>query len=116
MRVIAGYLGGRIFSSPKGHRTHPMSNKVRGGLFSVLGDLDGLSVLDAYSGSGALAIEAISRGAEAATAIESDKTAHTAIIENIHSLGIHSRIKATKAFLRAWSSRNEGKTFDIVIA
>jgi 16S rRNA (guanine966-N2)-methyltransferase len=116
MRVISGYLGGRIFNSPKGHRTHPMSDKVRGGLFAVLGDLDGLSILDVYSGSGALAIEAISRGAGHAIAIEADKSAHSAIERNVRILGISDKVKATRAFISSWSLRNEDKLFDLVLA
>src|ERR1039458_7477259 len=98
MRVIAGFLGGRNFDSPGGHRTHPMSDKVRGAIFGVLGDIKGLTVLDAFAGSGALAIEAISRGAKRAVAIEVDKGAHTVITENIKALGIEDRIKAVRAF------------------
>ncbi len=52
MRVISGFLGGRNFESPHGHRTHPMSEKVRGAIFGALGDIKGLTVLDAFSGSG----------------------------------------------------------------
>jgi len=53
MRIIAGSLGGRSFDSPQSRRTHPMSDKIRGALFSSLGEIVGLSVLDAYAGSGA---------------------------------------------------------------
>src|SRR5580704_8750565 len=103
MRVIAGYLGGRSFNSPGGHRTHPMSDKVRGAIFGVLGDIKGLTVLDAFAGSGALAIEAISRGAKSAVAIEVDKRAHAIIVENIQALGLEARVKAIRAFAGAWS-------------
>jgi 16S rRNA (guanine(966)-N(2))-methyltransferase RsmD len=75
MRIIAGTLGGRTFESPHGRRTHPMSDKVRGSLFNTLGDIDGLTILDAFAGSGALAFEAISRGAEHVLAIEIDNRA-----------------------------------------
>ncbi|MGH7237496.1 MAG: RsmD family RNA methyltransferase, partial [Candidatus Saccharimonadales bacterium] len=50
MRIIAGSLGGQLFAAPRGAATHPMSQKVRGGLFNVLGDISGLSVLDAFGG------------------------------------------------------------------
>jgi 16S rRNA (guanine966-N2)-methyltransferase len=83
MRIIAGRLGGRHFASPQGRRTHPMSDKMRGALFNALGDIDGLSVLDAFAGSGALAFEAVSRGAGHAVAIDVDKSAQRAIAENI---------------------------------
>lgn len=114
MRVIAGWLGGRNFNSPNGHRTHPMSDKIRGAIFGVLGDIKGLTVLDAFAGSGALAIEAISRGAGSALAIEVDKRAHTVLSENIKSLGIEDRIKAVRSFAGAWSTRHQAKFFDLI--
>lgn len=114
MRVIAGWLGGRNFSSPNGHRTHPMSDKIRGAIFGVLGDIKGLTVLDAFAGSGALAIEAISRGAKSAVVIEVDKGAHTVITENINALGISDRIKAVRAFAGAWSTRHQAELFDLI--
>jgi 16S rRNA (guanine966-N2)-methyltransferase len=115
MRVIAGYLGGRNFAGPRGHRTHPMSDKMRGALFGALGDIKGLSVLDAFAGSGALAIEAISRGAKHATAIEVDKSAHTVIKANLKELNLQDRIKATRAFAGAWSTRNQAQLFDLIL-
>jgi 16S rRNA (guanine966-N2)-methyltransferase len=114
MRVIAGFLGGRTFASPGGHRTHPMSDKVRGGLFGVLGDIKGLNVLDAFAGSGALSIEAISRGASNAVAIDVDKRAHVVMVENIQSLGIADRIKAIRAYAGAWSTRHQAQFFDLI--
>jgi len=116
MRVIAGFLGGRSFASPGGHRTHPMSDKMRGAMFGVLGDIKGLSVLDAFAGTGALSIEAISRGAAHATAIEVDKRAYSVIDKNIKSLGITDRIKATRAFTNAWSTRHQEQLFDLIFA
>lgn len=115
MRVIAGYLGGRIFDSPKGHKTHPMGDRIKGGLFNALGDLDGLTVLDAFGGSGALAIEAISRGAASATVLESDRHAKQVIDNNIKLLQLQDKIKATKAAAGKWSENNLTAKFDIVI-
>lgn len=114
MRVIAGFLGGRTFASPGGHRTHPMSDKVRGAVFGVLGDIKGLSVLDAFAGSGALSIEAISRGASHAVAIDVDKRAHAVMTENIAALGITDRIKAIRAYVGAWSTRHQVQLFDLI--
>lgn len=116
MRIIAGWLGGRTFQSPHGHRTHPMSDKVRGAIFGALGDIKGLTALDAFAGSGAIAFEAISRGAKNAVAIEVDKGAHATIVANIKSLDIEERVKATRAFFNAWSTRNQRQTFDLVFA
>ncbi|MEK7059920.1 MAG: RsmD family RNA methyltransferase [Patescibacteria group bacterium] len=116
MRVIAGWLGGRNFSSPGGHRTHPMSDKMRGAIFGVLGDIKGLTVLDAFAGSGALAYEAISRGAKSAIAVEVDKTAHGVIVANAEALGITDRLKVTRAFVGAWSTRHQALKFDLIFA
>jgi 16S rRNA (guanine966-N2)-methyltransferase len=114
VRVIAGRLGGRNFNSPGSHRTHPMSDKVRGAMFGVLGDIKGLTVLDAFAGSAALAIEAISRGAARAVAIEVDKRAHAVIAANLRSLGIEDRVKAVRAFAGAWSTRHQADLFDLI--
>jgi 16S rRNA (guanine966-N2)-methyltransferase len=91
-----------------------MSDKVRGGLFGVLGDIKGLSVLDAFAGSGALSIEAISRGAKHAVAIDVDKRAHVIMVENIKSLDIADRVKAIRAYAGAWSTRHQAQFFDLI--
>lgn len=115
MRIISGKLGGRNFSSPKGSRTHPMSEKVRGALFNALGDIEGLSVLDTFAGSGALSFEAISRGAKKAVAIDVDKSAHQTLQQNVNNLGISNQIKAVRANARGWSDNNPHEQFDIVL-
>jgi 16S rRNA (guanine966-N2)-methyltransferase len=116
MRIIAGDLKGRQFEAPKGNRTHPMSEKMRGAIFGALGDIKGLTVLDAFAGSGALSFEAISRGAESSTAIEVDKKAHNSIQISIKALGVEGRVKATKAFVNSWSNRNHNTQFDLIFA
>lgn len=115
MRVIAGKLGGRIFEAPHGHRTHPMSEKMRGAIFGALGDIEGLTVFDPFTGSGALTIEAISRGALKALAIEVDPGAYTVATKNIAQLGIEDKVKVTKAYAGAWSTRHQDEKFDIVL-
>lgn len=114
MRVITGSLGGRQFAAPRGRRTHPMSDKMRGSLFNALGDIEGLSVLDAFAGSGALAFEAASRGASQALAIENDAAAQRAITENINSLGLSKPVKLVRASAAAWLRTTDAK-FDIVL-
>lgn len=114
MRIIAGRLGGRHFVSPPGHKTHPMSDKMRGALFNVLGDISGLTVLDALAGSGALAYEALSRGAGAATLIDHDRNAQRTIEDNIASLDLSARARLIKASAGAWLSTT-AETFDIVL-
>lgn len=115
MRIIAGSLGGRVFETPGTHKTHPMSDKVKGALFNVLGDLDGLTVLDAFAGSGALGFEAISRGAKHVTVIDNERVAQKTIEQNIIALGLSSKVKLIKASANAWLSTNETVTFDVVL-
>ena len=115
MRIIAGKLGGRQFDAPKGHRTHPMSEKARGGLFNALGDVVGLTVLDAFAGSGALAFEAISRGARHVTAIDIDKNAITSVGSSSRELGAEEQIKTIRAKSGSWSENNPDALFDLVL-
>jgi 16S rRNA (guanine966-N2)-methyltransferase len=116
MRVIAGSLGGRTFDAPRGHRTHPMGDKIRGALFNILGDITGLTVLDAFAGSGAISIEAISRGAASALAIDLDKEAYRTIKTNVDALGLEERITVMRKNVAGWSRNNQHQTFDIVVA
>lgn len=102
MRVITGSLGGRLFSAPHGHRTHPMSDKMRGALFNMLGDVSGERVLDAFTGSGALAFEAVSRGASSVIAVERDKNAQLTVADNIAALNIADKVKLVKANVNSW--------------
>lgn len=115
MRIIAGSLGGRTFESPHGHRTHPMSDKIRGALFNTLGDIAGLTVLDAFAGSGAICFEAISRGARSAVAIEQDRLAQRTIDENIRALKLQRSVKLIKASAGAWLQTNQTSQYDLVI-
>lgn len=115
MRIIAGKLKGRIIHEPHGHKTHPMSEKVRGALFNALGDIEGLTFLDSFAGSGALSFEAISRGAKSVVAVEVDKTAHSAISESIKDIKLAKEVKLTKANVGGWSIHNMEKKFDIVL-
>jgi 16S rRNA (guanine966-N2)-methyltransferase len=115
MRIIAGRLKGRNFDSPGSHKTHPMSDKARGALFNVLGDIHDLTVLDAFAGSGALSFEAVSRGAHSALAIDSDRLAQKVIADNIRALGLEDRVKLIKASASAWLQTNPHTKFDLVL-
>ena len=114
MRIIAGTLGGRSFNSPHSHRTHPMSDKARGALFNMLGDIAGLSVLDAFAGSGALGFEAVSRGAGSVMCIDNDKPAQQAVTDNIRLLGLGNKIRLAKAAANSWLATNPEERFDLV--
>lgn len=116
MRVISGRLGGRTFESPHSKRTHPMSDKVRGALFNVLGDISGLTVLDAFAGSGALSFEAISRGAKSVVALDIDKAAYKTIVDNMNSLGLSNQLTVHRKNARSWARSDQAGQYDVVLA
>lgn len=93
-----------------------MADRVRGGLFNALGDIEGLTVLDAFAGSGALSFEAVSRGALSALAIDIDKSAQNAIVQSIKQLDLVGKVKLVRANASGWSDNNPDMLFDIVIA
>jgi 16S rRNA (guanine966-N2)-methyltransferase len=109
MRIIAGTHKGRRISAPKGAR--PTSDRVREALFSILaGRVEGARVLDLFAGSGALGIEALSRGAASATFVDDDPGAIRVIRRNLDA--VHAVRRDAAAFLR--SARDEGRQYDLV--
>lgn len=90
MRVVAGRFRGRRLHAPPGLDTRPTGDRVRESLFSILGPLDDLRVLDLFAGTGALGIEALSRGAAHATFVERDRKALEALERNVRELGLAS--------------------------
>lgn len=105
MRVIAGSLGGRRLAAPRGLRTRPTSDRVREALFMTLEPLDGLRVVDLFAGSGALGIEALSRGAAFVDFVESHRDALRVLEENVNALGLTSRCRVWSAALPRGLSR-----------
>src|SRR5215212_3314740 len=91
MRIVRGSLGGRVLRAPHGADTRPTSEKVREAIFNILPDVEGMQVLDLFAGSGALGIEALSRGAAHATFIDQAKPALAAIRGNLRDLDLESR-------------------------
>ena len=91
MRIVAGEKGGRRISAPRGAVTRPTGDRVREALFSILGDIGGAEVLDAFAGSGALGLEALSRGAATATFWDTSTTALRALRSNIEALDYGER-------------------------
>ncbi|WEH39464.1 16S rRNA (guanine(966)-N(2))-methyltransferase RsmD [Streptomyces sp. NBC_01218] len=91
-RVIAGSAGGRRLAVPPGNGTRPTSDRAREGLFStweaLLGTLDGIRIADLYAGSGAVGLEALSRGAAHALLVEADRTAVATVRENARTVGL----------------------------
>jgi 16S rRNA (guanine966-N2)-methyltransferase len=91
-----------------------MSERARQALFNSLGSLEGFEVLDAFAGSGALGIEAVSRGAKSAIAVDRDNAAYRVLKDNIEKLGLQNQIKPIKAGLHSWSSTNAQSKFDLI--
>lgn len=91
MRIVGGTLGGRVLRAPHGAATRPTSEKVREAIFNILGPVEGARVLDLFAGSGALGIEALSRGAARATFVDAGKPALAAIRANLRELGLEDR-------------------------
>jgi 16S rRNA (guanine966-N2)-methyltransferase len=93
LRVIAGQFGGRRIAAPPGRGTRPTADRVREALFSMLEPVRRVDVLDLFAGSGALGIEALSRGAASATFVESDHRAVGVIRQNLAVLGLTDRAR-----------------------
>jgi 16S rRNA (guanine966-N2)-methyltransferase len=112
VRVVAGRFKGRRLHAPSGRDTRPTADRVREALFSILGPLDGGRVLDLYAGSGALGIEALSRGAEAAVFVDSDPRAVAVIRRNLEAVGVAAPVhrRDALAYLRGASEA----PFDLV--
>ena len=111
MRVVAGEFKGRRLVAPRGGRTRPTADRVREALFSMLGDVSGARVLDLYAGSGALGIEALSRGAESAVFVERDRAALAALARNLEATGAPGEVR--RQDVARFLARQEG-TFDLV--
>ena len=99
MRVIAGHWRGRGLVAPKGATTRPTADRTREALFSMLasrlGSFEGLAVADLFAGSGALGIEALSRGAGSCVFVEQDRDALDALRANLRTLGAVGDVRAT---------------------
>lgn len=117
MRIVAGEWRGRKLVAPEGRQTRPTADRTRETLFSMLasrlGSFEGLRVADLYAGSGALGIEALSRGAEHATFVENDRAALKAIEANSRALAATNRI-AVRAMSAA--ALPASQPFDLVLA
>lgn len=117
MRVIAGDLGGRRIQAPSGWVTRPTSDRVREALFAMLEHVGGMSVLDLFAGSGALGIEALSRGAGSVVFVERDPLALRALRANLASLdlaGPRVRVRSLDALVALRSARRRQETYDLI--
>lgn len=118
-RIIGGHAGGRRLQTPRGRDTRPTSDRVREALFSAVeawfGSLHGLRVLDLYAGSGALGLEAWSRGAGAVTLVESDRRTAALIGANAAALGFR-RAEVVAAPVSATLARAPRAPYDLVLS
>jgi 16S rRNA (guanine966-N2)-methyltransferase len=116
VRVIAGRYGGRRLRAPRGRSTRPTSDRVREALFSMLGDVEGARVLDLFAGTGALGIEALSRGAERAVFVERDAAALEALQANLAALELSepmAQIRRVQAGIALRNARERDETYDL---
>lgn len=118
VRLIAGKYGGRFIATPPSLSTHPMSERARGAIFNkLIGQLEQARVLDAFAGSGAIGIEALSRGASRVTFIEKDRVAAKIIAENCQSLGIdRDAYVVINTTVSNWLESSDADEFDFIFA
>jgi 16S rRNA (guanine966-N2)-methyltransferase len=113
VRVIAGTHRGARIAAPKGLATRPTGDRVREAAFNLIGPVDDASVLDLFAGSGAMGIEALSRGAASVTFVESDRAACRTISENLDRLRLTgARVTCGDA---VWELRRDTRTYDLVL-
>lgn len=106
IRLISGEYGGRVIEGSGTDRTHPMGERIRNAVFNKLShqiDFEGISVLDAFAGSGSLGLEALSRGAASAVFVERDRVAQNVISNNIKSLKVDEKATLIKAQISSWA-------------
>lgn len=115
VRVIAGTAGGLRLVTPPGNDTRPTADRVKEALFSALGPLHGHLVLDLFAGSGALGIEALSRGADAAVLVENQPKALEAIRRNLDTTGMAERATVVRDDAARFCRAPRGGPFDLVL-
>jgi 16S rRNA (guanine966-N2)-methyltransferase len=116
VRVVAGRFGGRTLVAPRGRSTRPTSDRVREALFSILGadSVEDARVLDLFAGSGALAIEALSRGASNATLVDSSAAAVASIRRNLSAVGAEAEVRRQDAVAYLSQASRDARQYDLV--
>ncbi|MFO1013314.1 MAG: 16S rRNA (guanine(966)-N(2))-methyltransferase RsmD [Caulobacteraceae bacterium] len=121
MRIVSGAYRGRAIVAPKGQATRPTSDRARQALYNILEhaafapDLDGARVIDLFAGSGALGLEALSRGAEFCLFVETDAAARGAINENLETFTLFGRARVHRRDATALGVKpaSDGRPFDL---
>jgi 16S rRNA (guanine966-N2)-methyltransferase len=117
MRIVSGLFGGRRLVLPKDARVRPTADRVREAWMSILGnELEGARVLDLYAGSGALGLEALSRGAKSATFVELNSPSLRALEQNIDALGVADTVTVHRGEAMRFAERLPPGAFDLVFA
>src|ERR671919_146817 len=116
MRIIAGTRKGHRIFAPRGTATRPTGDRVREAAFTLIGPVDGASVLDLYAGSGAMGLEALSRGAARAVFVESDRHAVDAIRRNLDKLRLTGAVVVQQPVVSALAGEAAaGRHYDLVL-
>ena len=115
MRIIAGTHKGQTIHAPRGRDTRPTSDRVRENVFNIVGPVDGASVLDLYAGSGAMGLEALSRGAAKAVFVEREADAVRAIERNLDKLRLSGTIVRRDAVTALAMEAGSGRKYDLVL-
>jgi 16S rRNA (guanine(966)-N(2))-methyltransferase RsmD len=116
LRIIAGSRKGARIYAPKGVEVRPTGDRVREAIFNLIGPVDGADVLDLFAGSGAMGLEALSRGAAGATFVEADRAAAEAIVRNVEKLGLEgARVYREDAARRLATDAAAGRRYDLVL-
>ncbi|MBA3495493.1 MAG: 16S rRNA (guanine(966)-N(2))-methyltransferase RsmD [Gemmatimonadales bacterium] len=117
MRIVAGEFGGRRLTVPKDARVRPTADRVREAWMSILADsVPGARVLDLYAGSGALGLEALSRGAESATFVELSPPSLQALEANIAALAVGHRTTVRRGDALRFAEQLQREAFDLALA
>lgn len=117
MRIVAGERRGARIAAPKGTHTRPTSDRAREAAYNLIGPVDGATVLDLFAGSGAMGLEALSRGARRCVFVESDRAACRVIRDNLATLRLTGALVLCKdAFQALREERAAGRTYDLVLA
>ena len=115
MRIIAGSRKGARISAPKGAATRPTEDRVREAAFNLIGPVDGATVLDLFAGSGAMGLEALSRGATSAVFVESDCDACRTIERNLDKLQLSGSVLCVEARRALAAEAAAGRRYDLVL-
>jgi 16S rRNA (guanine966-N2)-methyltransferase len=115
VRIIAGSHKGHRLVAPKGADTRPTGDRVREAAFNLIGPVDGAGVLDLFAGSGAMGLEALSRGAERVVFVESDREAVRAIEANLDKLGFRGVVSRSDAVRALGQEAAAGRRYDLVL-